>query len=37
MKKLFLLFILCITTIATKAQSGDAKGEYLNSVGCHFH
>ncbi len=25
MKKLLLLFILCITTIATKGQSGEAK------------
>ena len=32
MKKLFLLFILCITTIATKAQSGDAKGEWSGQL-----
>ncbi len=32
MKNLFLLFILCITTIATKAQSGDAKGEWSGKL-----
>lgn len=32
MKKLFLLFILCITTIATKALSGDAKGEWSGQL-----
>ncbi|MBO5629685.1 MAG: alpha/beta hydrolase [Aeriscardovia sp.] len=32
MKKLFLLFILCITTIATKGQNGDAKGEWSGQL-----
>lgn len=32
MKKLVVLFILCITTIATKAQSGDAKGEWSGQL-----
>ena len=32
MKKLLLLFILCITTIATKGQSGDAKGEWSGQL-----
>lgn len=32
MKKLILLFILCITTIATKGQSGDAKGEWSGQL-----
>jgi pimeloyl-ACP methyl ester carboxylesterase len=32
MKKLLLLFILCITTIATKGQSGEAKGEWSGQL-----
>ena len=32
MKKLLLLFILCITTITTKGQSGEAKGEWSGQL-----